>query len=883
MPGWDGIVECSVGSQFVPAGRSYWELSTKQSGSDGKAREDYDKRVQETSPDERTDTTYVAVVCAPWTKARRFADEKKREGEFGDVRTLNADGIEAWLESAPQTTAWLRGQMGNPDQANTRTAQLLKLSRWPQERIAVSLKALGLDTDEADDIAAHVLAIPPAVAPTELVTAITGDMGVGKTTELLRIHSRAIQRALAESGAPTPVFLHAREVLGRSLKAAVSDHLDGFGDPCTTGVHIIIDGLDETGLQTANLVNDFSALQAAWPGSTVLIGTRPRQDMANVPVARVEPLSTEEATSLMARICPDAPRVKWMRDADADALRHPLFAILCALERREDGPYRSTARDLSRLVGKRAIADVKGATSDAYGLFARIAYRVVDSGGRPAVLEYLRLTPAEQALLMDSRIIQTTAETATFHLAVLTEWFAAHALLDDLDKLEGIASNPLQAHRWRYVLVQAMSWGSSQQVDRIMSTLLSRAPATAAWVCDEAAPPLRGESAEPLSASDAQAAGTRLRDAAAAFYGPWRIPDTWWSENGCMPTLGYRLPTNGWVETAWQRSANGSPEQVIPLPSDIGFDNPGNSWSRWRMSGRVPGEAWPWHWARNLVQDDIEDCFRDRKLLRHIEPCWSELAWDYAHQMLGRSMLHEPTAVRREELEKIVAQHRSDYPVGDMHFSNWRLSEGEAFVADLKRLGQDKIEPPWPTPDTTGHWDWEHWTPERLRDRLQLATKAALDAYRGIVDRHLPSMAPELDVYQLLPARIVGVLQPADPAQAHTGLYGHPSFQWHIEPLPDGCTQNEADWRIVETDSHMPTTRWGLSENLDAKVRQVRGAECADRVTLWLYGGDAEVYSSTPAGHLALRLLDQDLSKHNWVSNVAPHPWSDGSTRPHYS
>lgn len=112
--GWDGIVRCSRGNRYVPAGQSVWELSTKQNGSHEKAGRDYEKRVTTTPPEERADTSYVAVVCAPWTKARDFERDRTAKGDFRQVAALNVDSLEAWLECAPAATVWLREQMGAP-------------------------------------------------------------------------------------------------------------------------------------------------------------------------------------------------------------------------------------------------------------------------------------------------------------------------------------------------------------------------------------------------------------------------------------------------------------------------------------------------------------------------------------------------------------------------------------------------------------------------------------------------------------------------------------------------------------------------------------------------------------------------------------------------
>ena len=112
--GWDGLVRCAKGNRFVPGGPSGWELSTQQNGSDGKARSDYAKRIENTPDAEHADMAYVAVVCAPWTKAREFEREKSCSGDFRTVRALNVDSLADWLECAPLTTVWLRERMDEP-------------------------------------------------------------------------------------------------------------------------------------------------------------------------------------------------------------------------------------------------------------------------------------------------------------------------------------------------------------------------------------------------------------------------------------------------------------------------------------------------------------------------------------------------------------------------------------------------------------------------------------------------------------------------------------------------------------------------------------------------------------------------------------------------
>ena len=124
MPGWDGVVRCARGNRFVPVGTSNWELTAKQNGTHDKAASDYAKRLAQSTPDERAETAYVSVACAPWTKARTFTSERSGTGDFGRVSALNADQLEDWLACAVATTIWMREQIGRS------VADIQLLSNW---------------------------------------------------------------------------------------------------------------------------------------------------------------------------------------------------------------------------------------------------------------------------------------------------------------------------------------------------------------------------------------------------------------------------------------------------------------------------------------------------------------------------------------------------------------------------------------------------------------------------------------------------------------------------------------------------------------------------------------------------------------------------------
>ena len=761
--------------------------------------------------------------------------------------------------------------------ATTRREKLSRRREAGHQRIAMTMKAIGLDDEEADMLATRALATPPSIAISESLTVVSGAMGVGKTTELERVHRLAIDRALADPDAPIPVFLRASEVANSSLLAIASVRAKDLGDPSGVGVHLIVDGLDEAGIQIADLTSRIATLQAEWPNSTVIVGTRPQSPLPGLQTVVVEAMTPEAAEGLIAVIHSDIADLRWFREELTEVLCRPLFAIRFALDHREGNPAGINQGQLIGSVARQAL-ETGDITNDVFDLLVRLACFVVDSGGGPVDVRCLEATPVQVAQLMRSRIVLTVDGYASFQLAALTEWFAANALLSDPSMLTRSVSSALRAHRWRHAFVQALLHGSADGVDTIMSTLLTHAPATAAWVHHNAQTPYLESRSTPLAAS-AQEAGARIRRAARAWIEPWPDLIQWCTDDGEPSTLGIAMGDQH-LTTAWLSRSEDTLGPVVPLPPDARrLTNPNSPWTGYRSGSPSNGVNWPWEWTRDQFQRTIDGYFRNRELFADIELCWPELAWDFAHLMLGRDPTVQSDAVRRADLEAAISNFRAVMGAGAVHIGGrgggWSLTEGEAFVEDLVRLGVTEVKSPWPPANSLGTTTGSWWTTEQLLARLRLATKTALDVYQAIVVRHFPSMAPELHNYQLLPGRIVGSLTPAGPGN---GFEGAPRYRWHIEPRPTD-SQNEALWSLCKKDELIADDEW---ESREAQVRTMRG-DLADRVRLSTQFGEPEIYCSTPAILLALTLLESDLSAFEWLSGLSAGCANARSARPRYA
>lgn len=115
LGGWDGIVEVDEGNAHIPAGTSAWELGVGK-GLRTKANVDYAKRSTEPGPVDPSRTTFVFATPRRWNAKEAWAAEKRSETVWLDVRAVDADDFEAWLQSAPAVHVWLSILLGKHPQ-----------------------------------------------------------------------------------------------------------------------------------------------------------------------------------------------------------------------------------------------------------------------------------------------------------------------------------------------------------------------------------------------------------------------------------------------------------------------------------------------------------------------------------------------------------------------------------------------------------------------------------------------------------------------------------------------------------------------------------------------------------------------------------------------
>ncbi len=122
-PGWDGVLQASAATTNVPAGLSVWELGT---GADPARKAEYDFRSRTKNPlgIRPTDATFIFVTARRWNGKAKWEAEKNKLGLWKEVRVLDADSLEAWLEQAPAVETWFARWLGK------RTEGMLDLDEY---------------------------------------------------------------------------------------------------------------------------------------------------------------------------------------------------------------------------------------------------------------------------------------------------------------------------------------------------------------------------------------------------------------------------------------------------------------------------------------------------------------------------------------------------------------------------------------------------------------------------------------------------------------------------------------------------------------------------------------------------------------------------------
>ena len=108
-PGFDGVVECDVSSEFVPSGKSVWEFGAAKNTLE-KINTDYRKRTKNALGINKKEASFYLVTPRVWAfnnqgmSITRWENSKRA---WKSVRVYDGSRLADWINSEPSVCAWL--------------------------------------------------------------------------------------------------------------------------------------------------------------------------------------------------------------------------------------------------------------------------------------------------------------------------------------------------------------------------------------------------------------------------------------------------------------------------------------------------------------------------------------------------------------------------------------------------------------------------------------------------------------------------------------------------------------------------------------------------------------------------------------------------------
>ena len=111
-PGFDGVVDCSEGNCYVPAGRSVWEFGTNENTLQ-KINDDYQKRTQNPLGSKIEETSFCLVTPKVWAYSQTITAWEAEHTDWKQVKIYDASVLCDWIEQTPVVCAWLLEQFSD--------------------------------------------------------------------------------------------------------------------------------------------------------------------------------------------------------------------------------------------------------------------------------------------------------------------------------------------------------------------------------------------------------------------------------------------------------------------------------------------------------------------------------------------------------------------------------------------------------------------------------------------------------------------------------------------------------------------------------------------------------------------------------------------------
>lgn len=733
-------------------------------------------------------------------------DRVRSRVRYRELTDIAEIGAELKAAIADEMSRALRGpaKQGKPDWVSA-------LWRASHARCIEKWQAAGLTGDLAITLAAdsRVGALPDGLLPNSNrpLTVLVGEAGSGKSLGCERYLQNSIRNLGNNPSGPIPVFLPATEALG-NLRQAVESDAKPFGDPTVQGLRLVLDGADEAGVRSQELLSEARRLVRAWPDAQIVLASRPHSTYVGIEeVVHVPLLDDQHALKIVGigagREIAMGEHASWAEPIK-EAIRLPFFALLVGERLRRTEDLRTSRTELLADLADRSVGS-HGA--DALKLLQQLALLSIERGGTRIPLSELG-GPSKIDALQSSRLVVVSDGLAWFPLAITAQWLAAAALAEGLRSGEPLAGNPRDLELWRYPLAMLIANYSHDQVTRVLGPIAERHPGFVTQIVDESIARWSGKSESAIPPAEA---GLRIRQAMsywASGFGdlaPVLVPG-FNANTGQLPPLGV-AKDGPRLMASWYEGDN-ELEEVHHLPVELffsGSETPIDRGWRWIRSVDPPIQAaWGWRWTFEELSNRLRECIEDRSLPVAGTRLEHPRIWLASIGVLGLPGSHaQPLSISRIRERAIQLQ-----PMADPNLRGYgsHAINLERLVEILDRMtaeGHILLQPARLETEPSGNLFLPGSAVEEVRrGRITDVYQAALECYEELCDGLFAGLASFMPIAARLPVRFDGHLYARGP-----GPHPPQSFEWSMFALAYG-TPSTTEITITSEGDPERTGRW---------------------------------------------------------------------------
>ena len=601
---------------------------------------------------------------------------------------------------------------------------------WSVAQCITSWRAVGVSSVLAEELARDTTVGDALGDLAHGLNVLTGPQGSGKTLASRRLFQRAAQAALEDPSEPFPIFIDAWDSRG-NLREIIAQRCLGCVDLRVHPVLVIVDGLDERGAGEATaLLRQLETYATADPGTTVVATVRPLPGIThNGNVVEMLSLGFEEVEALVERVSGRERRQivpLLLRGSLYDSVKFPLFAVMLGAWLRDNEELGSVSTH--RLVEYMAETSFNESTNDSEvtdRLLQRLAVRAITGGTRVRPQE---VTPRriEQRQLMDSRVVYATDDGLDFALPIFREWYAARAILEGAEAIEGM---DLTSERWATPLSMVAHSDDEAAARIVMERVASTNPGIAGAVLEDDENVWYSGGSSPSMPVTAIGVGEELRQAMAMWgqgLGPIFRAIGPTDPGGSLASVGVvfdgeRL-TVGWYEGS---------ESLDPVVDFTGKRNPIRSDADWRLRrdwpswtfGAAPStKLWSWVMTRKYLTRNLKEALEHRRLSHFVADSLSELAWEFGSGVGSGHVRHGgevPILAVLEYIRQLPDDTRTAVAGHNRVYSWDQIVAVREHLSGLLQAGNEELRDPWPAADLprSPSRGWPPYSDEQLLAR----------------------------------------------------------------------------------------------------------------------------------------------------------------------